>query len=126
MQVNDSVPVGTVISWYGQLNRLPDGWALCDGINGTPDLRGRFIVGYDSTDAEYNSIGKIGGSKTIALSVDQMPQHFHELTYSGAHNHHYSDCYFQQVENDWKGGGEAYQSKVTTSIRGYRHGVNHS
>ena len=24
---------------------IPDGWALCNGENGTPDLRGRFVVG---------------------------------------------------------------------------------
>ena len=31
--------------WSGAINTIPDGWALCDGQNSTPDLRGRFILG---------------------------------------------------------------------------------
>jgi len=31
--------------WAGAVIEIPAGWALCDGNNGTPDLRGRFVVG---------------------------------------------------------------------------------
>ena len=31
--------------WRGNLADMPEGFALCDGSNGTPDLRDRFIVG---------------------------------------------------------------------------------
>jgi len=55
-------PVGT-----GNRGTPVEGWALCNGANTTPDLRGRFIVGYDSTDTDYNAIGKTGGSKTKDL-----------------------------------------------------------
>ncbi|MBI3796516.1 MAG: tail fiber protein [Deltaproteobacteria bacterium] len=40
-----SLPRGTIVMWSGGINTMPDGWALCDGQNNTPDLRGRFIMG---------------------------------------------------------------------------------
>lgn len=40
-----SVPPGSIVIWSGAVNAVPDGWALCDGENGTPDLRGRFVYG---------------------------------------------------------------------------------
>ena len=53
------------------------GWALCDGSNGTVDLRGRFLVGYHPGDADYDAVGETGGSKTHALTVNEMPSHRH-------------------------------------------------
>lgn len=40
-----SVPVGTIWPYTGDLNEIPDDWHLCDGTNGTPDLRNRFLEG---------------------------------------------------------------------------------
>jgi hypothetical protein len=51
-------PVGGIIMWSGTLAKVPVGWALCDGANGTPDLRNRFICGAGSTLA----VGDTGGS----------------------------------------------------------------
>lgn len=65
-------PVGIIVMWAGVT--VPDGWALCDGTNGTPDLRNRFIV---ATGSEY-ALGATGGSKTY-----QIPQHQH-VTKAGA------------------------------------------
>jgi len=36
---------GMIIMWSKPIAQIPNGWALCDGTNGTPDLRDRFIVG---------------------------------------------------------------------------------
>lgn len=55
------------------------GYALCDGQDGRPDLRGRFVVGYKSDDADYNAIGKLGGAKEITLLVSQIPAHRHAI-----------------------------------------------
>jgi microcystin-dependent protein len=55
------------------------GWALCDGQNGTLDLRGRFPVGYHSTDVDYNLLGKIGGAKSVTLTEAHIPNHTHRL-----------------------------------------------
>jgi len=43
---NALVPVGGIIMWSG--TTIPTGWSLCNGSNGTPDLRNRFIVAADS------------------------------------------------------------------------------
>ena len=34
-----------IVIWSGAVVDIPTGWALCDGNNGTPDLRGKFVVG---------------------------------------------------------------------------------
>jgi len=36
---------GMIMLWYGSIDSVPSGWAYCDGTNGTPDLRGRFVCG---------------------------------------------------------------------------------
>lgn len=71
-----AIPVGTILSWSGSVDSIPTGWALCDGQNGTPDLRGRFIIGA-SDDYPANSIG---GEATHSLTVDELPPHTHALS----------------------------------------------
>lgn len=44
-----------------------------------PDLRGRFVVGYNSSDADYNASGKGGGEKQHSLTLTEMPAHTHSL-----------------------------------------------
>ncbi len=44
-----------------------------------PDLRGRFIAGYSTTDTDYNKYGKAGGAKTVQLTTAQMPSHTHSV-----------------------------------------------
>lgn len=38
-------PRGVIVEWFGAIVDIPTGWTLCNGANGTPDLRNRFIVG---------------------------------------------------------------------------------
>jgi len=81
------VPTGMIAMWSGTVP--PTGWALCDGSGGRPNLRGRFIVGYNASDADYNAIGKIGGQKTVTLTVNEIPSHNHyvkEVITSGDEN----------------------------------------
>lgn len=42
---SNSCPIGTVLAYVGDLANIPSGWHLCDGTNGTPDLRERFLEG---------------------------------------------------------------------------------
>jgi microcystin-dependent protein len=67
-----------IIMWSGAIADIPYGWALCDGTNGTPDMKGTFIVGFDSTDTDYDTIGKTGGIKLHPLTISQMPAHTHQ------------------------------------------------
>ncbi|TGN26758.1 phage baseplate protein [Empedobacter tilapiae] len=74
---NRLVHPGFIQDYYGDINQIPYGWFLCNGQNGTPDLRGMFIVGYDDRNADYNAIGKTGGAKEVTLNVNQIPAHKH-------------------------------------------------
>jgi len=76
-------PTGVIVLWSGSIGSIPLGWALCNGNNGTPDLRDRFIVGAGSTyavDATGGSADAIVVSHThTATSVVTDPGHFHQL-----------------------------------------------
>ncbi len=101
------VPKGVINMWSGSLSDIPYGWALCDGTNGTPDLRGRFIVGYNPNDTDYNAIGKTGGAKLVTLTTSQMPPHDHggklTTTSNGNHVHSVDDYYFSESNSQFKG-----------------------
>lgn len=73
-----TTPKGGIILWSGSASAIPDGWALCNGANGTPDLRGRFVVGFDPGDADYNNPGNRGGEKRHTLGEGEMPKHTHQ------------------------------------------------
>ncbi len=83
------VPKGVINMWSGAVGQIPTGWRLCDGTNGTPDLSGRFIVGYQSGSTDYGTIGQTGGEATHKLLPSEMPAHTHSATVAaaGAHNH---------------------------------------
>lgn len=77
------VPSGAIMMWAGSIASIPSGYRLCDGTSGAPDLRSRFILGYDPTNVNNNTIGETGGNDTITLTVDQLPAHNHTGTFSG-------------------------------------------
>jgi microcystin-dependent protein len=80
-------PSGGILMWYGNIASIPSGWFLCNGSNGTPDLRDRFVVGAGSS----YSVGATGGANSVAISVSQMASHTHPVTASsgssGSHSH---------------------------------------
>ena len=51
-------PTGMILMWAGAIVDIPSGYALCNGANGTPDLRGKFVVGAGNTYA----VGANGGT----------------------------------------------------------------
>ena len=89
---NNNLPSGIIVMWSGAANTIPSGWQLCDGSNGAPDLRNRFIVGAGST---YQP-GNTGGSNSVTLTTAQMPSHSHAHSLSAAsggshtHSHNFS------------------------------------
>ena len=92
---NALVPVGGIIMWSGTVAAAQalTGWSLCDGTNGTPDLRSRFIVGAGSdvgTGVTFNANtgalsgayapGNIGGSVAHQLTIAEIPSHTHRFS----------------------------------------------
>ena len=76
------LPTGTILAYNKTV--APKGWALCDGKNGTPDLRGRFIYGAGSTGYELN---KRGGETSHKLTLEEIPSHNHTMNDAGNHTH---------------------------------------
>lgn len=120
---DELIPSGVILMWSGDLKLFDETgkgkedkrmkqWALCNGNNGTPDLRGRFVVGYDPGKAKkpvsaenkqenYGTLGNTGGSNTHRLTKAELPRHHHaarsmknngasiQIGSSGAHRHSY-------------------------------------
>lgn len=95
---------GMILMWSGSLAQIGvgalAGWGLCDGGNGTPDLRDKFIMG-----AGNRAVGAVnqpsfvttdGGSHDhsiagTAITIAQMPSHRHGTntgTDSVGHQHY--------------------------------------
>jgi len=83
VEIGGTIPSGIIVMWSGSISNIPKGWVLCNGQNGTPDLRDKFIVG---AGREY-TIGDTGGAKEVTLTVSQLPSHNHTADYAGAHSH---------------------------------------
>lgn len=73
------MPVGGIIIWSGSQSDIPTNWQLCDGTNGTPDLRNRFVVGAGN---QY-TVGNTGGEATHKLTVNEIPSHTHSFSING-------------------------------------------
>ena len=93
---HDLVPQGAIIMWSGATNNIPPGWELCDGGSHpkedgsgnvtVPNLKGRFIVGYDPSNADYNTIGNRGGSNIMSHTHGVNPPN-RTTSAGGAHSH---------------------------------------
>lgn len=112
-----AVPTGLICMWSG--SEIPKGWYLCDGTNGTPDLRDRFIVGAGS---EY-SVGATGGEKEHTLTIEEMPSHSHSLgsanvskTFKAGQSSAYSGTYPLIDENGNNGNATINMGEHTHTI----------
>mgnify|MGYP001424272336 CR=1 FL=1 len=82
----NAIPSGGIIIWSGSSSAIPSGWYLCNGSNGTPDLRNRFVVGAGST---YAVAATGGSADAIVVSHTHSvtdPGHQHSIIMSSANN----------------------------------------
>jgi len=87
-----TIPSGLISIWSGAIGSIPSGWYLCNGQNGTPDLRDSFILGAGNS----YSVGSTGGSKDAIVvshthtasstSTVTDPQHAHVEQYNGSNS----------------------------------------
>jgi microcystin-dependent protein len=114
LPASSQIPPGLIADYGG--GSAPTGWLICDGSavdrttyaalfnaigtvwgsgNGSttfnvPNLRGRDSIGYDSSQTEFNTLGKTGGEKTHQLVVGELAQHNHSVSDPG-HAHSIAD-----------------------------------
>ena len=77
------LPKGIIVAWNKK--EIPEGWAICDGKNGTPNLIKRFLLGKSSE----TSLKNTGGEENVKLTLNEIPSHTHEnkiINYRG-HSH---------------------------------------
>jgi len=75
------IPAGGIFLWSGSIGSIPAGYVLCNGNNGTPDLRDRFVIGAGSTyavNATGGSADAVVVSHTHAATVTD-PGHVHTM-----------------------------------------------
>jgi hypothetical protein len=71
------LPGGVIVMWHGSETDVPDGWVLCNGENGTPDLTDRFIRA--SAAPSGTAANREGGGDRVKLTVDNLPFHRHRV-----------------------------------------------
>lgn len=72
------LPIGSIVMFYANnINNLPSNWKVCDGSNGTPDLRDRFIIG-TGTD-NYTKDGNWNIVNAVTLEYKNLPHHTHNV-----------------------------------------------
>lgn len=125
----DTLPIGSMVP-YGNENP-PTNWLICDGseisrftysdlfnVIGTsygegdgsttfnlPNKKGKISVGLDTSDTDFNTIGKTGGEKTHTLTIEEMPKHRHGIRTSSSSG--------GQVDNMPWGAAQATQTTNT-------------
>lgn len=124
------VPLGLIAIWSGSIATIPANWHLCDGTNGTVDLRDRFIVGAGNAYAVGATGGATSNTPTITVSGHALtqaelpayglavsdPGHAHGTTDPG-HQH-----YAYQYAATAAPGAETFASLVTNGVGGSYNG----
>lgn len=139
------VPTGSINAW--STNTAPTGWQLCDGtavsrttyatlyavIGDTygagdgsttfnlPDLKGRAIVGRDSTQTEFDSLAETGGAKTHTLTSSEMPAHVHAISAYSHATTSTADLSHTHTFSGTVAGDGAHSHSITISDPGHLH-----
>lgn len=91
--VHNILPYGSIIMWNGPTSKVTGvaaqsfGWQLCDGTNGTPDLRNRFVIGastdrFNSTSGLSYAVTEVanGATQSGGTSDSNVVKHTHTIT----------------------------------------------
>lgn len=146
--VDQIIPAGVITQYAG--SSAPSGWVFCDGTaysrtNPTytrlfaaiatnygvgdgattfnvPDLRGRFSVGRNASDASFDVLAETGGTKTESLTTAQIPSHTHGVgTYAVATSAEHSHNNTFSIGSN---GAHTHTASGTTGLGGaHSHGV---
>lgn len=120
----DGVPAGGIIMWSGAVGEIPDGFALCDGTNGTPNLADRFVVAAGGA----FDVGDTGGTDDAT-----MPEHTHTSgsLAAGTGGFHAHNVDYRTVDDTGAAipratGGAAVVSQNTAGAGSHGHSISGS
>ena len=105
-----SIPSGCILIWSGSTGSVPSGFVICDGTNGTPDLRNSFVLGAGNA----YTVGQTGGS-TDAVIVS----HTHTATVTDPGHSHTLGADFAQAAN-----GAGRNGVANSSVANYSTNTN--
>jgi microcystin-dependent protein len=104
-----TAPMGGIVMYAGPFSNFDitgkgksgtdkEGWAICNGENGTPNMLGQFVVGAksgDPTHGEYATLGNKAGENAHTMGKENLPVHTHtmkpEANVSAPHTHTVND-----------------------------------
>jgi hypothetical protein len=123
-------PVGVVLMFNGLIGNIPAGFQLCDGTNGTQDLRGKFVIGAGGAysvgvgGGSASTTTAAGGSHThviqgTALTIAQLPSHTHLVGARGSNASSNSEP--KDFIDDYPGSGSNVESGPTGSGATHTH-----
>ena len=125
----EGVPAGFIGLWSGTVASIPSGWVICNGSNGTPDLRNLFVVGA----GDAYAVGAVGGSNTVTLGETNLPGHTHSVSGTtasdGAHTHNVSGntsntgAHTHNVSGNTSNTGDHTHNGSTSNTGAHTHGT---
>lgn len=118
-------PSGIITMWSGSIATIPNGYFLCDGNNGTPDLRGRFIYGA-SGESEIRATGgsadAVNVSHSHTGSTNTTGSHYHTVPkgegYTGGINNRFGNSSPTQYTTRNTGSAGSHSHTVTIDNAG--------
>lgn len=144
-QFGKPIPAGVIVMWSGAVSAIPAGWRLCDGGGGTPDLRGRFVVGASqdsgaaNAGAAYNVANTGGEDKHVLTTAElaththvgnALPAHDHNIDPGGTHEHTgWARQIYDGSGNHWAaspsyGNGVSVDSSITAATGSHTHNAD--
>ncbi|CAB5212507.1 hypothetical protein UFOVP192_25 [uncultured Caudovirales phage] len=112
-----TLPSGCILIWSGSVGSIPSGYVLCDGSNGTPDLRNSFILGAGNT----YTVGQTGGT---ADAIVVAHTHTATSTVSDPSHSHSIIAMTSGGPNGLGGGGNSYAYSTAAATTGITVGTS--
>jgi len=113
-----NLPIGSMImfdatGWVN--NSTMPGWYACDGTNGTPDMKDKFVKAHTSAQHKADPLQNIGGFTSFTILESNLPAHNHTFSglvsgntgLGGIHKHTYPGSNDRNKDFDPKKWGDA-------------------